>query len=332
MRQLVVPFLVSLLLAAPASAADPPPGYYETAVGRAGPELARALHELILNHQVLPYSSSTLFDTSDALSLLDEDPSNTNNVVGVYSRQSMPKSDFGLTTGWNREHVWPESYGVDTDTIARSDLYNLRAEDATVNSSRGNKYFDISDPLDRNYKSQAHPEAPLCSCDTDSWELPIQVQGDVARALFYMATCYQGTLALTSETTLIVSTNAFMGSLQTLLRWHVSDPVDDRERSRDELVFSFQGNRNPFVDHPEWVELVFSTPCTNPPTLNIEPAEEGILLRWVATNQSTRLEYTTNLLANWADVSLKPVLTNSEFRVTWNTQVPETYFRLRVIK
>ena len=79
-----------LILGSAASRSDPPPGYYAAAEGKTGVELRQALHQIIHNHNVIPYASGTWFDTSDALKVLDQDPANTNNVMGVYSRQSEP--------------------------------------------------------------------------------------------------------------------------------------------------------------------------------------------------------------------------------------------------
>ena len=117
-----------------------PPGYYDQAQGKAGQELREALHAIVRNHRVIPYSSSSRIDTSDALKVLDRDLANTNYVVEIYSGSNAPVASFGLTTGWNREHQWPNSYGLDDVEPAFSELHNLRACDANVNSSRGNKY------------------------------------------------------------------------------------------------------------------------------------------------------------------------------------------------
>ena len=94
------------------------------------------------------------------MKVLEEDPANTNNVILIYSRRSEPKTTFGTTEGWNREHLWADSYGIDSQEPAYSDLHNLRAADATVNSTRGNKFFDISDTKSPGYKCPASPEAP----------------------------------------------------------------------------------------------------------------------------------------------------------------------------
>src|ERR1019366_6540219 len=85
-----------LLAGSADSRSEAPAGYYTTAEGKAGAELRRALHQVIHNHNVIPYSSSIRFDTSDALKVLDQDPASTNNVIGIYSRQSEPAASFGL--------------------------------------------------------------------------------------------------------------------------------------------------------------------------------------------------------------------------------------------
>lgn len=165
----------------------PPPGYYDTAIGKSGVELRDALHEIINDHISFPYSGGAT-NTSDALKRLDEDPADTNNVFLLYAQRSEPKDTFGLTTGWNREHVWPNSYGLDDVRPAYTDLFNLRAEDANVNSSRGNKYYDVSDPSANGYKEPAHVEAPLTSTDFDSWEPPDGVRA-ILPASFFTWTC-----------------------------------------------------------------------------------------------------------------------------------------------
>lgn len=255
--------------------AAPPSGYYASAEGKSGMTLRAALHVILSGHTNVPYSTN-IFDTSDALMVLDEDPANTNNVFLTYAQRSEPKSTFAMTTGWDREHLWPNSYALDSVEPAYSDLRNLRAEDASVNSARGNKYYDISDTRSASYRHPAHAEAPLCSTDSNSCEPPGQVKGDIARALLYMMVRYTGdkarepALFLTDATNQISATTNLMGRLTVLLRWHEEDPVDDRERVRDELIYTrFQGNRNPFVDRPEWVRLAFWPTVTFTPAMTL---------------------------------------------------------------
>lgn len=288
-----------LVLAQLMAAADEPVGYYTAAEGRSGADLRLALHHIVRGHRVISYSSGVT-NTAEALKVLDEDPANTNNVLLIYSRMSQPKSAFGVTGGWNREHVWPNSYGLDSRQPAYSDLHNLHAEDANVNGARQNKYFDVSDTNSANYKFPAYPEAVWCSTDTDSWEPPEAVKGDVARSLFYMAVRYQGgtngepALFLTDATTQLNTTTNLMARLTTLLAWHRADPVDAAERRRNDLVYQhYQRNRNPFVDRPEWAETAFL------PALALTCHGTNLTVSWPAEYGAALLEQGTGMGDSW---------------------------------
>ena len=181
-RWLVLPFVV---LASVVSSAQqlPPSSYYASVSNSTSTALKSALHDIIKGHTVIPYSA-TSFDTHDALVVLDRDPSNSANVLLIYSGYSVAASTW---PNWNREHIWPQSFGVDSGD-QNSDLFNLRACDQGVNSSRGNKYFDVSTG------SITYPtDAPSSSYDGDSWEPRDADKGFVARATFYITTRYDGT-------------------------------------------------------------------------------------------------------------------------------------------
>jgi endonuclease I len=245
----------------------------------ADPLIRSNLHVLVrTRHQPLPYASSTRFDTSDALAQVDLVPGSPSLVRLVYGG-SLPVSTFGATTGWNREHLWPNSLGIDDGLPAYSDLHNLRPCDAHVNSARGNKWFDVSTPADPGYAKPAHAESPLSATDRDSWMPAASERGDLARALFYMDVRYEGTagepdLRLVEDTRLITSTGSAMGRLSTLLRWHAEDPPDDAERQRNDAVARLQGNRNPFIDQPALATAVYL------PDLKIRLVDGRPVLAW----------------------------------------------------
>jgi endonuclease I len=287
--------------------ADPPPGYYQSALNKTGFALRAALHEIINDHRVIPYSSSS-FDTSDALRVLDQDPQNPANVFLLYVQRSEPTNTFALNTGWNREHLWPDSYGLIGP--ADSDLFNLRAEDLTVNAERGNKYFDVSDTNSTSYRFPAHLEALQCSTDSDSWEPPRYTKGDIARAMFYMDVRYEGDRAnepqLRLRDTIVAGPN--MARLSTLLRWHEADPVDAAERRRNDLIHElYQFNRNPFVDHPEWVEFVFR------PKLSIARTTGGTELAWDQGWSNAVVQASANL-RDWSPVPTNNILATNGVR------------------
>lgn len=248
-----------------------PLGYYSQAEGKSGIDLKESIHQIIANHNAFPYTSSNT-DTWDILQLSDQDPLNNDNILLVYTERSQDKlyrdgsgnySSFENGNGtqnnaWNREHIWPKSHGFpDQDDIAYTDVHNLKPADRSVNSSRGTKDYD--------YGGQQHAEALNCLFDTDSWEAPNSVKGDIARIIFYMVIRYDPgydhlnnifDLELVDYTT-PGNTNPIFGKLSSLIEWHYSDPVDDFEKNRNEVIFSFQGNRNPFIDHPSLVSFIW---------------------------------------------------------------------------
>lgn len=319
--------LIPLVVGLANASATAPPDYYQDASGKTGAVLKSALHNIIDDHESLPYSSSS-FDTHDALLVLDQDPTLSNNVVLIYSGRSESKATW---PAWNREHLWPNSLGIDDDAPAHSDLHNLRACDANVNSSRGNEYYDWSDTNSASYAFPAHVEVPQCSSDQDSWQPPATVRGDIARAQFYMAVRYEGDasnepdLELTNDTVAIQSTNNLMGRLNTLLQWHFADPVDAAEELRNDRVDSlYQGNRNPFVDESAFVEALFI------PRLRIEKAPGGIGLQWENTGAALFVETSSGLGAEWTLVTNTPSLNLQEWSFDLPVQDGFRLYRLRL--
>lgn len=223
-------------------------GYYEGATGLTGDVLKQFLHDLIDNHTVISYG-----DLRDALQDSDEDPDNPNNIILLYTGTSVSSTwDSGVT--WNREHVWPRSHGDldDSGNPANSDMHHVRPSNPIVNSTRGNLDFD-----EGGNKTTCNN---LCNYDSDSFEPRDEVKGDVARMIFYMVVRYEGDVSNEVDLELLDYTDTsgpFLGDLSVLLQWHLNDPVDDFEIQRNNIIYSYQGNRNPFIDHPEFVEMIF---------------------------------------------------------------------------
>ncbi|MFA0567099.1 endonuclease [Vibrio kagoshimensis] len=240
-----------------------PNGYYDSALDKSGDELKAALNSIISTGITkLPYSSSS-FDVWDALDKTDEDPNNSNNVILMYTGRSQEK---GQKTGqgslgqdnWNREHTYPKSNGGFNDKSAYgyTDIHHLRPTDESVNSKRGNLEFD-------NGGSEL-TEAPGNYSDGDSFEPRDQVKGDVARMIFYMATRYEGNDSKTPDLELVptvVDNGTALGNVCTLLAWNTQDAVDEFEFNRNTKIQEIQGNRNPFVDNPQWVDSIFAKDC-----------------------------------------------------------------------
>lgn len=281
--------LVTSLVVSSATLAEVPNGYYDTVNGVSAISLRTSLHDIIDDHQRFPYTSSAT-DTWDILEAADQDPSNSNNVIDIYKNASYPKAGGG-NSFYNREHSWPKSYGFPKDgstNYAYTDAHHLFIADSSYNSSRSNKPYANCDSacsekttLVNNGRGGASSESNWTkgSGNTGSWQTWSSRKGDVARALMYLAVRYEGgthgvtgvsepDLILTDDRTLIGNSSqgvnlsvAYMGLKSVLLQWHNDDPVDAFEQRHNDTVFSFQGNRNPFVDHPEYVTCVFENIC-----------------------------------------------------------------------
>ncbi|MYS71329.1 ribonuclease [Streptomyces sp. SID5926] len=232
------------------TASDYDSTYYKDAVGKTGDSLKSALHTIISDQTKLSYSA-----VWDALKATDEDPDNSGNVILLYSGVSRSKSLNGGDTGdWNREHVWAKSHGdFGTSTGPGTDIHHLRPSDVRVNSVRGNKDFDNG--------GSAVSEGGGSLTDSDSFEPRDAVKGDVARMIFYMAVRYEGGdgfADLEVNGQVDNGSNPYIGKLSVLKAWNDEDPPDAFEERRNQVIYDeYQHNRNPFVDHPEWVESIW---------------------------------------------------------------------------
>ncbi|MBO8184948.1 endonuclease I family protein [Streptomyces spirodelae] len=235
----------------PTSANDAPADYYKDAEGKTGPELKSALHGIIEKSDALSYDQ-----VWDALKATDKDPDNSSNVVLLYTGRSQSADDNGGGADqWNREHVWAKSHGdFGTATGPGTDIHHLRPTDASVNSTRGNKDFDEG--------GGEVEEAPGNHTDGDSFEPRDAVKGDVARMVLYMAVRYEGEDSfpdLEPNDKVDNGSAPAMGRLSVLKKWNEQDPPDAFEKRRNDVIYDqFQHNRNPFVDHPEWVDAIWS--------------------------------------------------------------------------
>ena len=266
--------------------------YYARVNTSSASQLRCSLHETIKGHTAYPYSGGTTNtwsileiadeDPNNAGRILDAYRNRS------YLKGS-ERAGTGSGITYNREHTWPNSLGFGSATGDKglpyapyTDTHMLYLTDATWNADRGNKpYADCtlaggcgeriteanagfgggSGVYPGNSNWVKGPDG-----NGGSFQAWGHRKGDMARAVMYMAIRYEGgrdaattqsepDLELTDDRSKIVITStspAYMGLLSTLLAWHQADPPDAAERERNEVIFSFQGNRNPFIDHPEW--------------------------------------------------------------------------------
>ncbi len=181
------------------------------------------------------------------LQYTDEYINGNGYLFGTYNGKMIePEWDKGVT--WNREHLWPASRlpsGTHSNDKADegSDLFNLRVSDSGINSSRSNDYY--SEKGDGGY----FPNVNGGQGDH---------RGDVARSIFYMGLKYADLGLKVVENPRYDKGNIFeMGKLSTLLKWNKEDPVSKWEMQRNERIYEYQGNRNPFVDYPDLADYLY---------------------------------------------------------------------------
>ncbi len=245
-----------------------PAGYYDTLEGLSGSALKQAVQDIIANPSVVRLHSYA--DIWDIIRTADQNPLNSNQVWCMYIESPMAKIDqqvgSSIVGKWNREHIFCQSRGgfeVSSNDSADginfwnatsaatvvdgvSDAHHIRVENGQENSSRNNKNYGTANSA-TTYAGPTNSQG--------SW------RGDVARALFYMAVRFNGLNVVAGDpseylpNTTTASGN--IGDLATLLTWHQSDPRDDFEMNRNNYVYTWQMNRNPFIDHPSLVQYIF---------------------------------------------------------------------------
>lgn len=202
--------------------------YYQTTSGLTGAALKTELYEIISDRTLLAYNT-----TSDPLSYIDRDLNQTNSVFLIYNSAKVNYTWDGGTT-WNKEHVWAKSlFGLsnmsNTHRGMGSDMHNLRAANPSINSSRGNKIFVEGSG---NYGSIG-----------SGWYPGDEHIGDVARIILYMHIAWNYEINV--------------GNLNMFLSWHEQDPVSEFERQRNNRIYEYQNNRNPFIDYPEFTQNIW---------------------------------------------------------------------------
>ena len=318
-----------------------PSGYYDSASGKTGTELKSALHMIISDHTKKTYDQAW-----DIIKESDEDPNNSNNVILLYTGRSQEKEyrdhgslwDYTVYDGgdgeynesWNREHVWAKSHGFPSESdTAYTDCHHLRPVDRSVNSSRNNKDFDDGGTL--------HSETTDCYTDSDSWEPRDEVKGDIARMTFYMAIRYdpgihsddsEYDLELVDSTGMDLGSSPgrpVLGKLSTLLEWHAADTVDAFERQRNEVVYGYQANRNPFIDHPEYVTEIWNSALAAPSNLTAnDVSETSLSLTWAdnASDESGYYLYRDNTkISTFSSNTTNASLTGLTSGTTYNFKV-----------
>lgn len=266
--------VVCLLTVFQASAFDKK-SYYSSANGKKGQALKTALCSIIGNHNSISYDGLwTCFESTDKRDdgkVWDMYSNITNydfknDRAGSYSKEG---------DVYNREHSFPKSWFNDGKPMY-SDLYHLYPTDGYINGLRSNYCFGEVGTTDKissgGFSKRGTPTSDLKSkgCNESIvFEPNDQYKGDFARSYFYMLTRYESQISSWSSG--MLAGNKYPGfsswATEMLMAWSKKDLVSEKETDRIEAVYSFQNNRNPFIDYPgleeyiwgEWQDVAFST-------------------------------------------------------------------------
>ncbi|ESU28297.1 ribonuclease [Flavobacterium limnosediminis JC2902] len=241
-----------------------PVGYYTSLEGLSGVALKQALQNIIANPAVV--RAHNYGDIWEILKTADQNPLNNNQVWLMYTERAQTKIDYqsgnSIVGFWNREHIYCQSRGGFSDGTSsfadginvwlptgpndilagHADAHHIRAEDGQENSSRNERNYGV------DYSGPAG--------NSGSWH------GDVARAVFYMCVRYSGLNVVNGNPA--QNPDGFIGNLTTLLTWNHSDPSDDFEMNRNNYIYTWQMNRNPFIDYPNLADYIWGTHAGEP--------------------------------------------------------------------
>jgi endonuclease I len=228
-----------------------PSTYYAPAQGKEGVDLLRSLHNVVTEG----HKERTYENARHMMFAVVDDLDNNNVVADLYTGQkTLDVSGLRTATkaGLTAEHAWPQSRGA--TEIAKSDMHSLFPANNDINTRRSNlPYGDVEKAEWASPADKKIGEISLIGTDTEGrkvFEPRASMRGDVARAQLYFFTRYHG------DQPKRFTLNDFRESLPTLLEWNKADPPDAGERARNEAIYRLQGNRNPYVDHPNYVDRI----------------------------------------------------------------------------
>ncbi len=301
-----------------------PTGYYDGTAGLSGAALKTKLSQIITSgHQTKSYDNlyngypSTDSDNyyekdGSVLDIYSENPSGTDPYV--YQHGSKQCGSYKVEGDcYNREHIFPQGYFNSASPMV-SDIHHIVPTDGKVNGYRSN--FPFGKVGSANFVSENGSKRGTSASPNYSGTVfePIdEFKGDVARMILYFATRYESKLSSFDDND-ILTNSAFPGvedwELAVFKEWHTNDPVSQREIDRNNAAYTYQGNRNPFIDHPEYVALIWgtTTPDTEAPSTPTNLIVTGstsstISLSWTAS--------TDNIMVATYDIYLDGTLKTS---------------------
>ncbi|RTY87672.1 endonuclease [Flavobacterium sp. RSP15] len=294
-----------LLLFVTATIAQIPSGYYNTATGT-GYTLKTQLYNVIKGHTDNGYGGLyTIYQTSDRDYYFENDAT----ILDMYSENPAGTDPYNYSAGttqrcgtysvegdcYNREHIIPQStFGSAAPMV--SDAHFITPTDGKVNGQRSN--YPHGPVTSASWTSLNGSK--LGTSTTSGYSGPIfepinEFKGDIARMYFYFATRYENTVAGYSYAMFNGSSNQVFTTafLNVLITWHNQDPVSTREIDRNNAIYNSQNNRNPYIDHPEYVQAIWNpsadaqAPTTPTNLVASGTTSNSVSLNWTASSDNS---------------------------------------------
>jgi endonuclease I len=286
-----------------------PQGYYSTATSN-GSRLKSQLFDIINNHRTQTYSSLwTHFTSTDATF--------SGKVWDIYSDTPCDDPPYIYTFGedqdtgsggnqegdvYNREHSMPRSWFGGAVDPMNTDLFHIYPVDKWVNARRANEpYGEVNNANWTSLNGGKLGNNSLSGYSGTAFEPIDEYKGDLARTFLYMITRYENQIQFwdfSPEGNHILSQETYPGysswAMEMLLRWHREDPVSQKEIRRNNAVYNIQGNRNPFIDNPEFVERIWGDTTLSNRQL---PREEVFRLYPNPARNSVTVEAAVNIIS-----------------------------------
>jgi endonuclease I len=312
-----------------------PMGYYDAATGLYGDTLRQVLHTIINTHTQITYAS--LWN-----SFQKTDKKTTGEVWDIYSDipGGTPAYSFQFATNqcgnyakegdcYNREHTVPSSWFNDNYPMY-SDIFHLYPTDGYVNGKRSNYPFgEVSSPVWTSTNGSKLGPNTFPGYAGTVFEPINDFKGDLARTYFYMIVCYMNVMPSWSSP-MFSGDSLTMWSKSMLMKWHYQDTVSQKERNRNDSIYLIQGNRNPFIDHPEWVAAIWDNTGSgladffSQPSFSVKTFDNSLL---VSNPAQEKLSITLHSAAG----SLVTVVSSSDPEITIASSIPTGLYIFSVI-
>ena len=269
------------------ASAQIPPGYYDNAAGLTGPALKSALYGIISPHNVQSYAQ--LWNHFEATDMRAD-----GKVWDIYSDRPDSIAPYSFTFGtdqcgnyngegdcYNREHTVPQDWFNGASPML-TDLFHVYPTDGWVNNKRGSlPYAEVGSTAWTGLNGSKTGYSITPGYQYTVFEPIDAFKGDLARTYFYMMTRYLPDVSSWSSP-MFSAGDLSVWAESLMIDWSDGDPVSQKELDRNNAIYGIQDNRNPFIDHPEWIHSIWTS------TVGIGEDRSSADRLWVAGDELCR--------------------------------------------